>query len=79
MRRALALREKSYGPDHPNVEQALNNLAMLLLATKRRDEAKPLLRRALPVLETSLGVDHPYTVGARRNLAAIEAVHEKGT
>ena len=52
---------------------------MLLLATKRRDEAKPLLRRALPVLETSLGVDHPYTVGARRNLAAIEAVHEKGT
>ena len=57
MRRALALREKSYGPDHPNVGQALNNLAMLLLATKRRDEAKPLLRRALPVLETSLGVD----------------------
>ena len=27
MRRALAIDEKSYGPDHPNVATDLNNLA----------------------------------------------------
>ena len=30
MRRALAIDEKSFGPDHPNVATALNNLAQLL-------------------------------------------------
>ena len=27
MRRALAIDEKSFGPDHPNVATGLNNLA----------------------------------------------------
>ena len=30
MRRALAIDEKSFGPDHPNVARDLNNLAVLL-------------------------------------------------
>ncbi len=33
MRRALAIDEQSYGPDHPNVAIRLNNLAQLLQAT----------------------------------------------
>jgi hypothetical protein len=36
MRRALAIADASYGPDHPNVATALNNLAELLRATSRR-------------------------------------------
>ena len=35
MRRALAIDEQSYGPDHPNVATDLNNLALLLKATNR--------------------------------------------
>lgn len=42
MRRALAIDEKSVGPDHPDVARDLNNLAQLLQATNRIAEAEPL-------------------------------------
>ena len=48
-RRALAIDEKSFGPDHPNVATGLNNLAVLLRATNRLAEAEPLYRRALAI------------------------------
>ena len=44
MRRALAIDEHSFGPDHPNVATDLNNLAQLLKATNRLAEAEPLMR-----------------------------------
>ena len=53
MRRALAINEKSFGPDHPNVAIRLNNLAQLLKATNRLAEAEPLMRRALAIDEKS--------------------------
>ena len=49
MRRALAIGEKSYGPEHPSVANSLNNLAGLLRDTKRLAEAEPLYRRALAI------------------------------
>ena len=48
-RRALAIDEKAFGPDHPDVATALNNLAALLRATNRLGEAEPLYRRALAI------------------------------
>ena len=59
MRRALAIDEASFGPDHPNVAIGLNNLAALLRATNRLAEAEPLMRRALAIDEASFGPDHP--------------------
>ena len=47
MKRALAIDEKSYGPEHPDVARDLNNLAQLLKDTNRLGEAEPLMRRAL--------------------------------
>jgi hypothetical protein len=49
MRRSLAIDEKSYGPEHPNVAIRLNNLALLLKATSRLAEAEPLMRRHLVI------------------------------
>ena len=49
MRRALAIDEKAYGPDHPTVGTALNNLAQLLQDTNRLAESEPLMRRALAI------------------------------
>ena len=49
MRRALAIFEKSFGPDHPDVATDLNNLAALLHATNRHAEAERLMRRHLAV------------------------------
>jgi len=49
-RRALAIDEKSYGPEHPSVALRLNNLALLLQDTNRLGEAEPLMRQALLIL-----------------------------
>ena len=59
MRRALAIDEASFGPDHPNVARDLNNLAQLLQDTNRLSDAEPLMRRALAIDEASFGPDHP--------------------
>jgi tetratricopeptide (TPR) repeat protein len=51
-RRALAIDERSFGPDHPTVATALNNLAGLLSGdTNRLAEAEPLYRQALTIRE----------------------------
>ena len=71
MRRALAIDEKSFGPDHPNVAIGLNNLAELLQATNRLAEAEPLMRRALAIDEKSFGPDHPDVAIRLNNLAQL--------
>ncbi len=63
--------EASLSPDHPNVAIALNNLAGLLYADGRTDEAEPLFRRALAIWEHCLGPDHPNVASALNNLAGL--------
>lgn len=61
-RRALAIDEATYGPDHPHVAIDLSNLAQLLQVTDRSIEAEPLMRRALAVLllfAQRTGHEHP--------------------
>jgi tetratricopeptide (TPR) repeat protein len=71
LRRALAIDEASYGPDHPEVAIRLNSLAALLRATNRQSEAEPLYRRALAIDEASYGPDHPDVARDLDNLAAL--------
>ena len=77
-RRALAIDEASFKPDHPDVGLGLNNLATLLHYMGRPAEAEPLMRRALAIFETSLGPDHPSTVIVRKGLARLEVLLAKG-
>ncbi|MBK8092774.1 MAG: tetratricopeptide repeat protein [Verrucomicrobiaceae bacterium] len=70
-RRALHIDEASYGPDHPEVATALNNLATLLQVTNRLAGAEPLYRRALRITEASYGPDHPSVATRLNNLAAL--------
>jgi tetratricopeptide (TPR) repeat protein len=70
-RRALAIAEKSFGPDHPNVASCLNNLAGLLKDTNRLADAEPLMRRALAIDEKSFGPDHPNVAIRLNNLACL--------
>jgi hypothetical protein len=70
-RRALAIFEASYGPDHPNVTIGLGNLAGLLADTGREAEALPLARRALAIFEASYGSDHPHAVMTRNFVGRI--------
>ena len=70
-RRALAIDEQSYGPEHPKVAIDLNNLAQLLQATNRSTEAEPLMRRVLTIDEQSYGPGHPDVAIDLNNLAQL--------
>jgi tetratricopeptide (TPR) repeat protein len=70
-RRALALDERSYGPDHPYVARDLNNLGYLLRKTNRLAEAEPLTRRALAIFENTFGPDDPNLATIFSNLAGL--------
>lgn len=70
-RRALAIDEKSLGPEHPNLAAELSNLAQLHADTNRLSEAEPLMRRALAIDEKSLGVEHPTVATQLNNLAGL--------
>ncbi|MGA8611603.1 MAG: tetratricopeptide repeat protein, partial [Xanthobacteraceae bacterium] len=75
-RSALAIDEKSLGPDHPNVATDLNNLALLLQDTNRLVEAEPLMRRALAIDEKSYGPDHPNVAPDLQQPRPIAASHQ---
>jgi tetratricopeptide (TPR) repeat protein len=70
-RRALAIGDRCYGPDHPEVAIRLNNLASLFRDTNRPAEAEPLMRRALAIDEASSGPDHPDVAIRLNNLAQV--------
>ena len=59
--RALAVRERVLGPEHPDTAAGLNNLGALLVELGRVDEGRPFLERALAIYTARLGPDHPDT------------------
>ena len=74
MRRALAIDEKSYGPEHPDVARDLNNLALLLQDTNRLEQAEPLMRRVVVIFlkfTRSTGHLHPHLKAAFGNYRSI--------
>ncbi len=58
-KRALAIYEKTLGPDHPNTALSLNNLGALLRAMGDLAGARPFYERALAIREKVLGPNHP--------------------
>jgi tetratricopeptide (TPR) repeat protein len=76
LQRALKIREKALGPDHPNTAASLNNLAALYRSMGDYAKAKPLHERALKIREKALGPDHPDTAQSLINLA--ELYHSMG-
>jgi tetratricopeptide (TPR) repeat protein len=69
--RALGVRERVLGPDHPDTAASLNNLAILLRAQGELAAARPLFERALEINERVLGPDHPATALCLNNLARL--------
>jgi tetratricopeptide (TPR) repeat protein len=67
-KRALAIREKAFGPDDPQIATSLNSLPALD-SQGRYADAEPLLRRALAIREQALGRDHPDVATSLNNLA----------
>jgi tetratricopeptide (TPR) repeat protein len=64
-RRALAIFEQTFGPEHYEVASNLHNLAAVLSARADLDQAEKLYRRALAIKEQLLGED---SIGAALTL-----------
>jgi tetratricopeptide (TPR) repeat protein len=75
-RRALAIREKTLGPEHPDVATTLNNLAGLLDAKGDYPAAEPLYQRALAIREKAFGPDNPDVAFSLDDMA--ELLADKG-
>ncbi len=69
--RALAIREKVHGKEHPSVATSLNNLAELYKAQSAYKQALPLYERALTIREKALGKKHPDVATSLNNLALL--------
>ena len=70
-RQALAIRENSLEPTHPDTAISLNNLASLYESQGRYEEALPLFHRTLAIWEDALGPNHRNTATSLRNLAVL--------
>jgi tetratricopeptide (TPR) repeat protein len=69
--RALTIREKALGPNHPDVAVSLNNLAELYRAQGRYADAEALHKRALTIRVKALGPDHANVAISLNNLALL--------
>ena len=74
---ALAIRERVLGPDHIEVAQSLNLLAIIYDDKSDYTKAEPLNVRALSIREKTLGVDHPDVAQSLFNLAWIYKVRQE--
>jgi len=67
--RALAIKEKALGPEHPETATSLNNLALLLWEQGDYSAPRPLYERTLAIYDKALGPEHPSTAMSLNNLA----------
>jgi class 3 adenylate cyclase/tetratricopeptide (TPR) repeat protein len=71
--RALAIREKALGPEHPETATSLNTLARLLRDQGDYTGARPLIERALAIRQKVLGAEHADTATSLNTLASLLA------
>ncbi len=71
LERALAIREKALGPEHPDTVTSLNNFALMLRDQGDLAGARPLVERALAIREKALGPEHPDTATSLNNFALL--------
>jgi hypothetical protein len=79
LRRALAINEVNFGPDHPTVAIRLSHLARVLQDTNRLGEAEPLLRRVVEIFHRfALAPGNPHShfgIAVRNYRALLQAMH----
>jgi tetratricopeptide (TPR) repeat protein len=76
LRRALAIDEKTLGPDHPSVSRDLNMLGLVLREKKDQVGAEGMFRRALAIDQKAHGTNHPDVARDLSNLGL--ALKERG-
>lgn len=74
--RALAIREKAFGQDHPSVDRSVNRLVVIYDAQGNYDEARQLLERSLQTRQRVLGEDAPEVAAALYNMGILAQKQE---
>jgi CHAT domain-containing protein/tetratricopeptide (TPR) repeat protein len=69
--RALAIRQKVLGPEHPDIASSLNNLGALLARMGDLAAARSCYERALAIYKLALGPGHPDTASCLNNLGML--------
>jgi CHAT domain-containing protein/Tfp pilus assembly protein PilF len=75
--RALEIRERLLGTEHPDVAATINRLAGIYIDRGEYVKAEPLYRRALDIREKTLGKDHPSIAYSLNNLAGLFTMQGK--
>jgi tetratricopeptide (TPR) repeat protein len=77
--RALAIREKALGPNHPDVARNQVSLATIYCSQHRYAEAQELLQQATSNLEKSLTADNPEARACLQQYTAVlRKTHQSG-
>jgi CHAT domain-containing protein/Tfp pilus assembly protein PilF len=74
--RALEIREKALRPDHPDVVESINGLAILRASKGEYSKAEPLFQHVLAIREKALGPEDLSVANSLNNLANL--FHYKG-
>lgn len=74
--RAIALKERNLGSEHPAMAADLQSLAMLNLAMEKHERAEELLVRALGIRRQELGANHPDVLETINAIALVQMEHE---
>ncbi len=69
-KRALEIREKHFGIDHPDVGKQLNNLALLCLNQGKYDKVEEYYKRAIDIYTKHYGPNDPNVAKTKNNLAS---------
>lgn len=69
-KRALEIREKYFGADHPDVGKQLNNLALLCLNQGKYDQVEEYYKRAIDIYLKSFGKNDLNVLKSKNNLAS---------
>jgi tetratricopeptide (TPR) repeat protein/tRNA A-37 threonylcarbamoyl transferase component Bud32 len=75
-RRALAIRQRTLGSEHPEIAQTLGAIGLALNDLGRTEEALATDRQSLAIFERMLGPEHPDVAKALNNLGA--ALNDQG-
>jgi hypothetical protein len=76
--RALAIDEKVYGPDHPEVATGANNIGGILFAQGDLPGALQCGQRAQRIHEKFFGPDHPDTKRSANNVRIVREAMKQG-
>ena len=72
-KQALAIEEKAFGREHPEVATTLMSLAALYRTQAKREQAVAMYKSAVALLEKTVGSQAPLAIEAREQLSGLMA------